>query len=121
MADIIFRRHLDEVERAVRSALDIGMEAVGQQAEGNAEREVTKLVYDTQPSPTYVRTGDLRKYLTHDYVQEEKAVYVGSPLEYAPYVEYGTVNMPERPFLRNAVQNYSEEYKSILADALDKL
>lgn len=121
MADIIFRSHKSEVEQAVKRAIDIGMEAVAQQGEGNAVREVTKLVYDTPPSPTYVRTGNLRNSITHKYVQSDMKAYIGTNLEYAPYVEYGTRNMHERPFLRNAAQNYSDEYKSILADALANL
>lgn len=121
MANIIFRSNRVNVERAIKSAIDIGMEAVAQAAEANAISEVTKLVYDTPPSPSYVRTGDLRKSITHKYVPEEKTAYIGANIEYAPYVELGTRNMKERPFLRNAVQNYKNEYKAILKDALSKL
>ena len=80
-----------------------------------------KLVYDTPPSPTYVRTGDLKKSIAHKYVKEEKAAYIGTNLEYAPYVEYGTRNMHERPFLRNAVQDYHDEYSRILQEAINNL
>lgn len=122
MADIVFRSFRKDVDRSLRRGLDIAMEAVAQQAEGNAIREVTALVYDTPPSPSYVRTGDLRKSITHDYVPSEVAAYVGcANLEYAPYVELGTRHMHERPFLRNAVVNYMDEYQNILDDILSKL
>lgn len=114
---ITFTSNKDKFSRAFDKAVDVGMEAVGQAAEANAVREVTKLVYDT-PSHGYVRTGRLRNSITHKYVGDEKAVYVGTNVEYAPYVELGTRKMHERPFLRNAAQNYSDEYKSILEDAL---
>lgn len=118
MADIIFRSHRADVERAMKRAIDIAMESVAQQAEGNAIEEVTKLVYETPPSPTYVRTGDLRKYITHEYVPSEQTAYIGTPIEYAPYVEFGTRKMHARPFLRNAIENYVSEYRSILNDIL---
>ena len=121
MADIIFRNMRPEVEEAARKAFDVGMEAVAAQAEGNAKREITKLVYDTPPSPNYVRTGRLRNNIAHQYVPEEKAAYIGTNVEYGPYVELGTIKMAARPFLRNAAQNYSEEYRRILEDALKML
>lgn len=116
MVDII--SHRKEVERAFEKATNAAMEAIGQAAEANAVREVTKLVYDTPPSGSYVRTGRLRNSITHKYEKDEKTVYVGTNVEYAPYVELGTRHMHERPFLRNAAQNYSDEYKAILEDAL---
>lgn len=116
-----FISHKAEKDRALEHAIDVGMEAVAQEGEANAIREVTKLVYDTPPSPTYVRTGDLRKSLSHKYVKEEKAAYIGTNLEYAPYVEYGNQYVKERPYLRNAGRKYSREYNRIINDALSKL
>lgn len=116
-----FISHKAEKDRALEHAIDVGMEAVAQEGEANAIREVTKLVYDTPPSPTYVRTGDLRKSLSHKYVKEEKAAYIGTNLEYAPYVEYGNQYVNERPYLRNAGRKYSKEYSQIMKDALSEL
>lgn len=121
MADIEFTSHRHEVEQAAKRAFDIGMEAVAQQAEGNAIREITKLVYDTPPSPTYVRTGNLRNSITHKYEPSEKAAYIGTNLSYAKYVEFGTRFMRERPYLRNAAQNYGDEYQAILRQAVESL
>ena len=121
MADIKFVSHADEVLRKSEQVFHEAMELVAQQGESNAIAEVTKLVYDTPESPNYVRTGALRNSIAHAYVREEKAAYIGTNLEYAPYVEYGTRNMHERPFLRNAAQNYSDEYKELLEDAIKKL
>jgi HK97 gp10 family phage protein len=121
VAGIIFRSYRPEVEQAIKKAIDVGMEAVAQAAEANAISEVTTLVYDAPPSPTYVRTGDLRKSITHKYVQAEQTAYVGANIDYAPYVEFGTRKMASRPFLRNSVQKYTGEYAAILKDALSKL
>lgn len=121
MADMIFRSYRPEVERKVKSAIDVGMKAVAEQAEGNAIEEITKLVYDTPPSPRYVRTGDLRNSITHAYDPMEQAAYVGARMEYAKYVEFGTSKMRARPFLGNAAQNYTDEYLDTLNKALKAL
>lgn len=121
MADIIFRDYKERVKKELRSAIDVGMEAIAQAAHGNAERETNILVYETPPSPSYVRTGDLRKFIGHEYVPEEQTAYVGDSIYYAPYVEFGTTRMAERPFLKNSVNNYLDEYKELLEDAIDKL
>ena len=121
MADIKFVSHADEVMRKSEQVFHEAMELVAQQGESNAIAEVTKLVYDTPESPYYVRTGTLRNSIGHGYVREEKAAYIGTDLEYAPYVELGTRNMHERPFLRNAALNYADEYRELLEDAIKKL
>lgn len=43
----------------------------------------------------------------------EDAVYIGTNVEYAPYVEYGTRRTKAQPFLKPAVQDHAEEYKKI--------
>lgn len=43
----------------------------------------------------------------------EEAVYVGTNVEYAPYVEYGTQRTTAQPFLKPAVQDHEDEYKKI--------
>ena len=116
-----FISHTSEKDKALEKAIDVGMEAVAQAGQANAVREVTRLVYDVPPSPTYVRTGNLRNSIDKKYVKEESAAYIGTNLEYAPYVEYGTRRMKEKPFLRNAGQSYIDEYNKLLKDALSAL
>lgn len=43
----------------------------------------------------------------------EEAVYVGTNVEYAPYVEYGTQRTTAQPFLKPAVHDHADEYKKI--------
>lgn len=120
MADIIFRSNRLAVEKALAKAIDTGMEAVAKAGAANAKREITKLVYDKPPSPRYVRTGDLRNSLTGKYIPAERTAYIGTNMEYAQYVEFGTIYMPARPYLRNACQNYAQEYRMILQDAMSR-
>lgn len=41
------------------------------------------------------------------------AVYIGTNVEYAPYVEMGTQRMKAQPFIKPAVENHVDEYKRI--------
>lgn len=46
--------------------------------------------------------------------EKEAAVYIGTNVEYAPYVELGTSHHKEQPFLKPAVVNHVNEYKRIV-------
>lgn len=46
-----------------------------------------------------VRTGLLRGTISHTRIAKHQAITF-SPMEYAPHLEYGTVKMGARPFLR---------------------
>lgn len=53
--------------------------------------------------------------------QNEKAVYVGTNVEYAPYIEFGTSRMNPRPYLKPAVQDHLQEYRNIITKTLKKV
>ena len=91
----------DEVISAKDAAVMRALEAIGLQAEGYAKLKAP------------VDTGRLRNSITHSLAPEEEAVYIGTNVEYAPYVEYGTRRTKAQPFLKPAVQNHAEEYKRI--------
>lgn len=116
-----FTSHKQEFLDDFNRKLDTAMELVAEQGESNAQDEATKLIYDTPPSPHYVRTGALRDSIGHAYDHSTKTAYIGTNLEYAPYVEFGTPKMKARPFLLNAANNYTKEYEALLKDALSKL
>lgn len=65
-----------------------------------------------------VDTGRLRNSITHAVESGEKAVYIGSNVEYAAFVELGSSRMRPRPYLRPAVTEHSAEYKSLAEQAL---
>lgn len=105
MVSVKVKDNTDEVmavrDKAVRKALEM----IGLQCEGYA-----KLICP-------VDTGRLRNSITH--TQEDKDTeLVGSPVEYAPYVEYGTVKMSAQPYLRPAVEDHIDEYRRIAESAL---
>ena len=119
--DVKITDNSDEFLKALPEQIEQALTAVGITAENNAKREITRAVYDTPESKSgYIRTGRLRNSLTHSVEMNEKAVYIGSAVEYAAYVELGTNRMRARPYLRPAVENYTDEYKNLVKQALSR-
>lgn len=117
--EVTLTSNKDEILEALGEQLGQAMIAIGMTAESNAKQEITKAVYDTPESKSgYIRTGRLRNSIAYGVDTSEPAVYIGSNVEYAPYVELGTSKMRARPFLKPAVENYAGEYKDLLEQAM---
>ena len=142
--NIEFQDNTDEVLRGLDAAIIRGLTAIGIEAEANAKREITRLVYsrgDTEKK--YRLTGRLRNSITFALAGEEarakayndddgkaykydgvapgekgSGVYIGSNVEYAPYVEMGTSRTRARPFLRPAAADHGQRYKQLMAAAI---
>lgn len=78
MSDVRIESHVPELNRAMQDAINNTLELLGQVAEGRAVVNVP------------VDTGNLKQSITHRVAEDENAVYIGTNVEYAPYVEYGT-------------------------------
>lgn len=52
--------------------------------------------------------------------KNDKAVYVGTNVEYAIYVHEGTSKMSANRFIKNAVMKHKDEYKAIAEQELKK-
>lgn len=119
--EVTLTSNKDEILEALGEQLGQAMIAIGMAAESNAKQEITKAVYDTPESKSgYVRTGRLRNSISWAVDTDEPAAYIGSNVEYAPYVELGTSKMGARPFLKPAAENYIEEYKGLLEQAMSE-
>ena len=90
----------DFIERAAFSQIEKALQNIGLQAERNAKLACP------------VDTGRLRNSISH--TNDNNTAYIGTNVEYAPYVEMGTVNTPAQPYLEPAIMNHLEEYKDIL-------
>ena len=90
----------------IRRAIDRALEEIGIVAEGYA------IDYEVA-----VDTGNLRERITHRVMNDEKAVYVGTNVEYAVYVELGHHSYPGvndgKGFLRPAATEHADEYRAI--------
>lgn len=96
----------DEVLRGISDAVERALTRIGLSAEGYAKKECP------------VDTGNLRNSITHEVVQSEKAVHIGTNVEYAAYVELGTVRTKAQPYLRPAATEHSGVYKRILEEEM---
>lgn len=74
---------------------------------------------DLEEPPRRVDTGRLKNSITHKLAASEKAVYVGTNVEYAIYVNYGTKRMTPHPFLKNAIEKNQAEILAILKKNLE--
>jgi phage gpG-like protein len=98
-----------EVLKAMKEQVALGLESIGQEAEGYAKDDVP------------VDTGRLRNSIAHTVDNAEQAVYIGTNVEYAPYVEYGekaTHTTGKAHFLRDAAANHGDHYRAIMEAAL---
>lgn len=92
----------EEVSQGIQRAMDRALEEIGLAAEGYAKRACP------------VDTGNLRNSITHAVESAENAVYVGTNVEYAPYVEMGTCRTAAQPFLRPAATEYGSQYRLVI-------
>ena len=99
------KEFLDAMENAIKN----GLYAIGMAAEGHAKRAITR--------QKAVDTGRLRNSITFGW--DAEAVYIGTDVEYAPYVELGTVKMSPRPYLKPAATNHKAEYEALMKAAME--
>lgn len=124
----------DEVLSALEKAKKRGLEAIGLKAEGHAKKNETAV--DTgllRNSITYAVSGksaNIKAYKSDDGSksgtyegqapeEKEKAVYIGTNVEYAPYIELGARGKQGLHFLQRAATEHTEEYKNILKESLE--
>ena len=104
--NIQFTDNSKEVSEYIKAALLRGLETCGLVAEGYAKKLAP------------VDTGNLRNSITHDVDDGEPAAYIGTNVEYAPYVCLGTIHMKAQPFLKPAVADHANEYRKIIENEL---
>ena len=95
----------EQIANAIKQGVAAALEEVGLAAEGFAKKKLTE--------NHSVDTGRLRNSVTHAIDMGEEAVYIGTNVEYAPYVELGTSRSKPKPYLAPAAQNHETEYRKI--------
>ena len=99
-----YKDNTDEVLAALERAKKRGLEAIGLTAEGHAKNE------------TPVDTGRLRNSISH--ATDDEAAYIGTNVEYAPYVELGARGRTGVHMLQRAASEHGSEYKQIMEDSM---
>ena len=99
-----YKDNTDEVLSKMEKAIERGLEAIGLTAEGHAKKE------------TPVDTGRLRNSISHTV--EDRAAYIGTNVEYAPYVELGARGRAGRHMLQRAASEHTDKYKQLMEDSM---
>jgi len=135
--DIKITDHSKEILEAMQKQAQLGLDAVGERAEGYAKSECPVDTGRLRNSITYATEtnhseGNTNKHPNgqedakpEDYAMKAKpekyTLYVGTNVEYARMQEY--VSMAHKTgkdhFLRDAITNHQDEYKKIMQAALD--
>ena len=96
----------DEVLSALEKAKKRGLEAIGLTAEGHAKKI------------TPVDTGRLQLRNSISHATDDEASYIGTNVEYAPYVELGAQGRNGVHMLKRAATEHTGEYKRLMEDSM---
>lgn len=113
MATIEIVDHTDEVLKELAEKTEAALTAAGLYLEGEAKLEL-------ESDPRRVDTGNLRNSISNEVDSDEKAVYVGTNVEYGIYVHEGTRKMAANRFLRNAFINNEDQTQAIIKSILEE-
>lgn len=139
--DIKITDNSPEFIAAKNLAIEKVMEMIGIKAEGYAKLELTRSeavdtgrLRNSITHSTKANTADFaykwRKsskgrgtpagagMTTSHGGEEDATVYLGTNVEYAPYVEFGTSKMEARPYLKPAFNDHLSEYKNMIFNEL---
>lgn len=134
--EVIINDNTSQVLGELESKIQAALEACGNQAVSHAKQNIT--------AASRVDTGAMRNSMSH--LVQDDICYVGTNQEYAIYHEFGTGIYTEggggrktpwkfqdssgewhwtrgiKPihFLKNAIQDHVDEYKSIIENELEK-
>lgn len=105
MPGIVIRAdNTDRVIKELQDKIKVALEECGLAAEGYAKRLCP------------VDTGNLRNSISH--TTDAENAYIGTNVEYAPYVEMGTSRTKAQPFLKPAATGHADEYKRIFENRM---
>lgn len=88
------------------SELADNLEDIGKLVESSAKQNLESM--------GAVKTGKLKDSITHETDRNNLSVEIGTSVEYAEFVEFGTVKMGPRPFLRRALYENEKEIINLI-------
>ena len=131
--DVQIENNADLIREQMEACMKRALTAIGMQAESYAKESVNRAgAIDTGRLINSITYGTADRAGSHDYTDnegthyadtiglaEEDAVYIGTNVEYAPYIEYGHHSYAGVHFLKDAAGNHTEEYKEIIKQSME--
>jgi hypothetical protein len=121
---------------AFEEAIERGLEAIGMSAEAHAKKDPnmpvdTGLARNSIAHAVSGKGASIKEYKADRGDGEgsysgtapndkEKAVYIGSNVEYFPYIEEGGANRKAHHVLRRAATEHTEEYKKLMEGSMKR-
>ena len=96
------QRVIDKLKRNLANNID----EVGQFVENETKKNIT--------TDRLVKTGRLKESIIHTTNKKQFSTTIGTDVEYAPFLELGTIHIKPYAFLRNAVNLNKEKIKRII-------
>lgn len=103
------------IEEAAFSQIERALEKVGLTAERYAKLACPVGTPESTGKKGYMG-GTLRNSISHTH--DKNTAYIGTNVEYAPYVEMGTKKMAAKPYLKPAIADHLQEYKNTIEQEL---
>ena len=131
IAEVKITDNSDEILSRMDTAMEAALEKIGLVAERYAKNLCTVVTGRLRNSITHATTsypgigtyqdnaGNEFNDATADGTPEKNVVYIGTNVEYAPYVELGTTRSKAKPYLKPAVVDHAEKYKKIFKDSME--
>jgi len=105
-----FKVDLDKIDRKTKKDLREATASAAKKISDQAKRNLTV--------NKSVVTGTLRRSMTFVFYKRDCYAEIGTNVEYAPFVEFGTCRMKAKPYLRPAWQKYNPIYVRYLQTKL---
>lgn len=118
VVDVKITDNSEEVLEAMNEQVLNWLEAIGSDAADTAAKRAPVGTPESTGIPGYIG-GTLKNSISHAVVEGEKAVYIGTNVEYAPYQEFGTSRgIKGKHFLQFGATAHQAEYKALLEQYL---
>lgn len=124
----------EQILNALKEKAPVALEACGLAAEGYAKRLAPVDTGLLRNSITHALDGEataIATYTDNPGIQHgeysgstpaesghARAVYLGTNVEYAPYVEMGTSRTDPQPFIQPAIADHAGQYKKLIQSYL---
>ena len=108
MADIKFTSNVNDILRQLEKGKRNALTAIGASAETHTKDNIT--------ADDLIDTGRLRNSISHTV--DGESAYIGTNVEYAPYLELGTKKITAHHYLKRAVTEHQDEYKKLAVEAI---